>query len=95
MMNLANLENTYRKKKNMDNTEQTFRRMYLEEKTQAFIDYTSCLDNFFLKYRGELVIEYSHRQKQYIDFLISMRELGFTRDDIDDYILTHAEVTEL
>lgn len=71
----------------------SFREMYLEEKTQQFINYTSCLDNFFLKYRGELVIEYSHRQKQYIDFLIGMKELGFTRDEIDDYILTHAEVT--
>ena len=84
----------------MNNTEQTFRRMYLEEKTQQYIDSKKGLDNYFKNYKGELLIEYPYRYKDYLDFLISMKELGFTRDEIDDYILTHAkvpvvEVTEL
>lgn len=93
-MNHANLEDTYRKKENMNNTEFTFRRMYLEEKTQQYIDSKKGLDNYFKNYKGELLLEYQHRYKEYLDLLISMKELGFTRDEIDDYILTHAEVTK-
>lgn len=95
MMNLANLENIYRKKETMDKTEITFRRIFLEEKTQQFINSKKGLDNYFRNYKGELLLEYQHRYKDYLDFLISMKELGFTRDEIDDYILSHAEVTEL
>lgn len=71
------------------------RTMYLEEKTQNFINYVDCLANFFLKYRGELIVEHTHRQQQYLDFLISMKKLGFTRDEVEDCILTHAEIKEL
>lgn len=79
----------------MNLTEWTFRRMYLEERTQRFIDSKKYLDNYFRNYKGELLLEHHHRYTEYLDFLISMKELGFTRDEIDDYILTHAEVTEL
>lgn len=78
----------------MNNTEFTFKRMYLEAKTQQYIDSTRGLDNYFKNYKGELLIEYPHRYKEYLDLLISMKGLGFTRDEIDDYILTHAKVTE-
>lgn len=79
----------------MNNTEFTFRRMYLEEKTQQYIDSKKGLENYFRNYKGELALEYQHRYKDYLDFLISMKELGFTREEVDDYILSHAEVTEL
>lgn len=72
----------------------SFREMYLEEKTQQFIDSKKGLDNYFHNYKGELLIKYPHRYKDYLDFLISMKEVGFIRDEIDKYILTHAEVTE-
>lgn len=91
-----NLENTYRKNKAMTFEELiSFRTMYLTETTQQFIDNKQVIPNYFRKYKGELLIEYTHRQKDYLDFLISMKELGFTRDEVDDYILSHAEVTEL
>lgn len=72
----------------------SFREMYLEAKIQQFIDSTRGLNNYFKNYKGELFIEYTHRYKDYLDLLISMKELGFTRDEIDDYILTHAEITD-
>lgn len=73
----------------------SFREMYLEEKTQQFIDSQKGLYNYFHNYKGELLIEYQHRYKDYLNFLIRMKALGFTRDEIDNYILTHANVVEL
>lgn len=93
MMNPANLENTFRKKEKMER--KTFRMMYLEEKTQQYIDSTKGFGDYFRNYKGELAIIYQYRYIEYLDFLISMKKLGFTRDEVDDYILTHAEVTEL
>lgn len=79
----------------MNFTEWTFRRMYLEEKTQQFIDSKKGLDNYFRKYKGEIVLEYEYRYKDYLDFLISMKKLGFAREEVDGYILSHAKVTEI
>lgn len=66
-----------------------FRELFFKQKIWQFTQTFYAIKEYINVYKGQIYINYQHKNEEYIDFIVEMVGFGFTREEVDSAIIEH------